>query len=160
MTDTPLPSECPEADIPAAVRRVVAFFEQLTPGDLPRLSSLYAPQARFKDPFNEVQGLAAIEAIFRHMFKALDTPHFVVTTQVVQGPQCFLVWEFRFRFRSRSSSLETAPWQTVHGSTHLIFDDAGHIALHRDYWDAAEELYEKLPVLGALMRWLKRSARG
>jgi hypothetical protein len=27
-----------------------------------------------------------------------------------------------------------------------------------DYWDAAEELYEKLPVLGGLMRWLKRAA--
>ncbi len=32
------------------------------------------------------------------------------------------------------------------------------IAMHRDWWDAAEELYEKLPVVGALMRWLKRRA--
>ena len=30
--------------------------------------------------------------------------------------------------------------------------------MHRDYWDAAEELYEKLPLLGALMRWLKSAA--
>jgi steroid delta-isomerase len=27
--------------------------------------------------------------------------------------------------------------------------------LHRDYWDAAEELYEKIPVLGSILRWLK-----
>jgi steroid delta-isomerase len=27
---------------------------------------------------------------------------------------------------------------------------------HRDYWDAAGELYEQLPVIGSLMRWLKR----
>ncbi|MGO1254794.1 MAG: nuclear transport factor 2 family protein, partial [Alcaligenes aquatilis] len=26
----------------------------------------------------------------------------------------------------------------------------------RDYWDAAEELYAKLPLLGLLMRWLRR----
>ena len=38
-------------------------------------------------------------------------------------------------------------------------DDAQRITLHRDYWDAAEELYEKLPLLGTLMRWLKRRAR-
>jgi hypothetical protein len=31
-------------------------------------------------------------------------------------------------------------------------------AVHRDYWDAAEELYEKLPLLGSLMRWWKRAA--
>ncbi|WP_413888997.1 hypothetical protein [Candidatus Aalborgicola defluviihabitans] len=34
----------------------------------------------------------------------------------------------------------------------------GRILDHRDYWDAAEELYEKLPLLGGLMRWLKRRA--
>ena len=48
--------------------------------------------------------------------------------------------------------------QTVHGSSHLHLAADGRIAIHRDYWDAAEELYEKLPVLGALMRWLKRRA--
>ena len=35
----------------------------------------------------------------------------------------------------------------------------GRVVAHRDYWDAAEELYEKLPVLGALMRLLKRRLR-
>ena len=32
----------------------------------------------------------------------------------------------------------------------------GRIALQRDYWDAAEELYEKLPLLGPALRWLHR----
>jgi hypothetical protein len=34
----------------------------------------------------------------------------------------------------------------------------GRVQDHRDYWDAAEELYEKLPVVGGLMRWLKKRA--
>jgi hypothetical protein len=42
------------------------------------------------------------------------------------------------------------------GGSHLQLDGEGRITLHRDYWDAAEELYEKLPVIGGLMRWLKR----
>ena len=32
------------------------------------------------------------------------------------------------------------------------------VLVHRDYLDAAEELYEKLPLLGGLMRLLKRAA--
>jgi len=42
----------------------------------------------------------------------------------------------------------------------VLREDQGtwRVAVHRDYWDAAEELYEKLPVLGSLMRWLKRRA--
>lgn len=42
--------------------------------------------------------------------------------------------------------------------SHLHWDAEGRTVMHRDYWDAAEELYEKLPLLGGLMRWLKRRA--
>ena len=147
MTDTPSSTH-------ETVQRLVQFFEQLQPNDLSRLPTIYAPEARFKDPFNEVQGLEAIERIFAHMFDALDSPHFVVTERIVQGHQCFLAWDFRFRF----TRFDTTTWQTVRGGTHLVFNDAGLVTLHRDYWDAAEELYEKLPLLGGLMRWLKRRA--
>lgn len=144
-----------EAPIDDAVQRLVLFYEQLTPEDLPQLSSIYAPNARFKDPFNEVEGLAAIEHIFTHMFKSLDRPHFIVGERIAQDHQCFLVWEFRYRYKN----FNRHTWQTVRGGTHLTFDTEGRVTRHRDYWDAAEELYEKLPVVGSLMRWLKRRAQ-
>ena len=147
-------TQAPSRTDDARVARIVALFEALTPDDLARLGEVYHPQARFKDPFNEVQGLAPIRQVFEHMFVALDEPRFVVHDIVVQHDQCFLSWDFLFRFKRFSREL-----QTVHGSSHLKFDAAGVIVLHRDYWDAAEELYEKLPVVRALMRWLKRRAR-
>jgi SnoaL-like domain len=134
--------------------RIAKLFEQLTPDSVPQLLQLYAPDARFKDPFNDVRGLPEIERIFRHMYVALDQPHFVVTHQLVDGEQAFLAWEFRFRFKR----FDTQTWQTVRGSTHLQLNAEGLITLHRDYWDAAEELYEKLPVLGGVMRWLRKRA--
>ena len=135
------------------VQRVIAAFEALSPGDLERLGAYYTEDARFKDPFNEVQGLPAIRAVFAHMFVALEAPRFVVTEAIVQGDQCFLVWDFLFRFRRFSREP-----QTVRGGSHLKFAPDGRVVLHRDYWDTAEELYEKLPAVGALMRWLKRRA--
>jgi ketosteroid isomerase-like protein len=137
-----------------AVQRLVTFFEHLQPQDLPHLKTLYAADARFKDPFNEVQGLQDIERIFAHMFHALHEPHFVVTARLAQDHQCFITWDFRFRFKRFDSNT----WQTVRGGTHVVFNDEGLVTLHRDYWDAAEELYEKIPWLGGLMRWLKRRA--
>ena len=47
----------------------------------------------------------------------------------------------------------------MRGASHLRFDASGKVMLHRDYWDAAEELYAKLPLLGAPMRLLQRMAR-
>ena len=141
-------------DISQRAQAVVHFFENLQPGDLARLGQIYAPQAYFRDPFNEVRGLEQIEAIFGHMFDSLEQPHFIVSEQVLQDRQCFVVWDFRFRFKRFSP----AQWQTVHGSSHLRFDEQGLIQYHRDYWDAAQELYEKLPAIGSLMRWLRRQA--
>lgn len=137
---------------PAA--RLVAYFERLTPASVADMPRFYAPLARFKDPFNDVHGLPAIQKIFNHMFVALDSPRFVVQERIVQGNQCFLTWEFRFRFRNFKKDEE----QLILGSSHLVFSDAGLVTLHRDYWDAAEELYEKLPWIGSLMHWLKKRA--
>ena len=137
-----------------AVTRVAAFFEQLSLADIAAIGQLYAPDARFKDPFNEVQGVPAIRAIFAHMFEALEQPRFVVTGRVVQGQQCFLTWDFLFAFKNFHRGVP----QTVRGASHLVLNDQGLVALHRDYWDAAEELYAKLPVVGGLMRWLQRRA--
>ena len=134
--------------------RLVDFFEHLSPADLSRIGGLYTADARFKDPFNEVQGVPAIAHIFRHMFETLHEPRFVVTGQVLQGNQCFLTWDFLFRFKG----FKQGETQTVRGATHIVLDPQGRVSLHRDYWDAAEELYEKLPMVGSLVRWLKRRA--
>jgi steroid Delta-isomerase len=140
--------------VQAQVARVVEFFETLQPTSVAVMGAFYRPDAYFKDPFNEVHGLPDIQRIFSHMYIALDHPHFVVTERVVQGAQCFLVWDFKFRFKRFDTTTE----QVVRGTSHLRFDAEGRINYHRDYWDAAEELYEKLPVVRHLIRWLKRRA--
>lgn len=138
----------------AAAQSIAAQFESLTPQSVPQLALLYTDKARFKDPFNEVQGTAAIAHIFHHMFDNLHEPRFVVRQRVVDGAQVFLVWDMHFRFKR----FDTVTPQTIRGCSHLSLAPDGRINDHRDYWDAAEELYEKLPVLGRLMRWCRRRA--
>lgn len=135
------------------VARVIHLYESLVPADLPALRGVYADNASFKDPFNQVQGVPAIARIFGHMFRTLDTPRFQVLDAVAEGDALFLTWDFHFRTRGAGAQA-----MRIHGASHLRFDATGRVAMHRDYWDAAEELYEKLPVVGALMRWLKKRA--
>lgn len=130
--------------------QAVRYFETLTRASLDASIYVYTEDARFKDPFNNVQGRAAINAIFEHMFDSLIDPRFKVLAAITEGNHAFLTWDFSFR---RKGSREP---MTIHGGTHLHFAPDGRIAMHRDYWDAAEELYAKLPLLGTLMRWLRR----
>ncbi|OYV02197.1 MAG: hypothetical protein CFE45_01435 [Burkholderiales bacterium PBB5] len=81
MPDQALPQ--PHGD--PRVQRVISLFETLVPADLPALRGVYAADARFKDPFNEVQGLPEIARIFGHMFKALEAPRFRILSAVAQG---------------------------------------------------------------------------
>lgn len=140
---------------PAHVARLITYFETLSPGELAQLGAYYSSKVRFKDPFNDVQGLASLTEVFEHMYRSLERPHFVVTAAITQGRQSFLTWDFGFYFKR----FDTVRLHTVRGGSHLVFSPDGLIELHRDYWDAAEELYEKLPVVGGAMRWLKRRAR-
>ena len=138
----------------ASLNQLVTFFESIEAGNTARLPQVYTDDVFFKDPFNEVRGIAAVAGIFEHMFVQVDAPRFVVTGSVLQGDQAFLTWDFLFRMK-RYSGVE----QCIRGATHLRFAADGRANFHRDYWDAAEELYEKLPLLGSFMRWLKRLAR-
>ena len=130
---------------------LIDFYQQLTPEHIERMPELYSADAYFKDPFNEVRGVTAIQAIFRHMFHQLDSPRFVVTDRLADAHGALLVWEFSFRVaRWRGETI-----QTIRGASHLRFDGDGKVNYHRDYWDAAEELYATLPLIGAIMRRLR-----
>ena len=143
-----LPSEHSTGNCRVALAGIVRFYETLAPETLDQLPGLYAADARFKDPFNDVVGIAAIAGIFRHMFTTVEAPRFEVTTRILTGREAMLGWDFHLRLRGRPV--------LIRGVTHLSFDTDGLVCLHRDYWDAAEELYERLPIIGGLMRWLKR----
>ncbi len=139
------------SDTAAPLHRLQRWFETMTPASVAEVEAIYASTAHFKDPFNEVEGHAAIRAIFSHMFRQVYAPRFVLLETVAQADQAFITWVMYYR-RSADADKE----QRIRGCSHLRFDGHGRITQHRDYWDAAEELYETVPVLGALMRWLKR----
>jgi len=127
---------------------LMAWYGGLTLQSLVEIGEFYATEARFKDPFNDVSGVAAIARIFEHMFSATEAPRFVIGERLLDGDQAFVTWTFEFSLKGR-------PYVIV-GASHLRFDGAGKVLLHRDYWDAAEELLQKLPLIGAPLRWLRR----
>lgn len=130
---------------------VVRWFENVTPQTVGEIERVYAPDAYFKDPFNEVRGVAGIRRVFAGMFEQVAEPRFVVTERWEHERGAALLWNFNF--------FQGGEARTVRGATHLRFGPDGRIVFHRDYWDVAEELYEKVPLLGGLMRAIKSRLR-
>ena len=129
------------------------YFEKLSADTLGQLDAHYAADAWFKDPFHEVTGVTAIRTILRHTFDRLPGARFRVSRRFPGADlHAVILWEMDFVM-----PLTRQP-TTISGATHLEFDADGKVTRHRDYWDAAEELYARLPVLKWLMRGLARRA--
>lgn len=137
----------------ARVRRIVAFFEHLSPEALTSLSGIYAEHARFKDPFNDVVGLGAVAHVYRDMFKQLQSPRFEVHDAALQGHRATLGWTFE-----ATSRLPGLKRLHIRGVSVLDLDHQGRIAAHEDHWDSGEYFYAKLPWLGWLVRFIARRA--
>ena len=133
------------------LHRIARLFEQLSAERLDTLAQIYAPHATFQDPFNRVQGLPAIERQFAHMYAKLYAPRFVVKEVTMDGAVGWMVWDFHFALRAQ------APEQVIEGATRFSLDAQGRVVDHRDFWDACD-FYATVPVLGAVVRRLKRAA--
>ncbi|NVK42318.1 MAG: nuclear transport factor 2 family protein [Oceanospirillaceae bacterium] len=128
--------------------RYIELFENLTPPRLDELSRLVSDEVHFRDPFNDVRGRAAMRRVLEDMFERTQQPRFRVSQRSVEGDRAFLAWTFSARAPVLGN------W-SVDGVSLLQFDGAGRVASHLDYWDSGR-LYARLPLLGCLIRRLRR----
>lgn len=133
-----------------AAAAYIAFYETLTPRSLDRLTQLCTAEVRFRDPFNEVTGVAAYRAVLEKMFEDLVEPRFIVQDQACSGQVCYLRWTFTFRMSPKG-----APW-VIEGMSEVHFDAEGRVTDHLDHWDSGAQFYARLPVVGWLIRWVRR----
>jgi len=136
-----------------AIQGLSFQYENCTRETLPDLLRFYAPNATFKDPFQEVVGHAKIEEIFTKMFDQLNNPKFVIVQTLMGDQQASLLWEFQFSMKRWN----TKP-QKFLGVSWLYFDANHQIKKHIDYWDPASGIYEQLPLLGPVLRFIKKKA--
>jgi steroid delta-isomerase len=135
----------------AHLARYCALFASLSPQDLPRLGEYFAADARFKDPFNDVRGVPAVQAVFAHMFAVTDRPRFEILEQAASGATGFVRWRFRFAPRRRPTAA-----REIEGVSRVLFGAEGRVVEHVDYWDPVEGLYDGVPLLGGALRAIRK----
>lgn len=134
-----------------ALDRLLDWYQNLSPASVDRVSEFYTKDAYFKDPFNEFKSREDIRQTYLHMFRTLDNPRFFIEKTVTEGRQSFAIWHMEFSLNGKC--------MRIRGCSHFEFNADGLVQSHRDYWDAAEEFYEKLPVLGMVLRVIKRRVK-
>jgi hypothetical protein len=133
------------------LRRFAEFYRDFSPAWLPRLGEIYADKFEFLDPFGAIRDdLPALTVHFGKVFKNLHQSAFVVEDAAAGQDGAYVRWTWVFRWKKSS------PEKRVPGVTHLRFGDGGKVVYHRDLFDAAEGFFDLVPVLGFLLRFVKK----
>lgn len=130
------------------LRDYIEYFEKLSARSVPLLDKVAERDVFFKDPFNEVRGLEKMQAVFEHMFQTLENPKFKVTDIAwgKQGNTAYLKWDFVYSLKGKKHHFE--------GMSEVTFAPTGKVTSHIDHWDSGL-VYQKIPLLGALIRAVK-----
>jgi len=134
----------------AALKRYAEFFESLTADRVALLDSVMTDEVHFTDPFNSVRGIEQVRQVFVEMYAQFSDARFVVTHAALADDDSGLLrWELNGKLRRTGE-----PWH-VEGMSHVRFGPDGRVSEHVDYWDAARQFYERLPVVGWLLRRIR-----
>ena len=130
------------------IERFKNYFKVLHESDLSELRELYSDQIIFKDPVHEIRGLVEVEDYFTSMCADLTDCRFEYLDEVVTESTAFVKWVMHFKHPRLGNRLIS-----VRGVSHLKISDK--IDYHEDFYDMGAMLYEQLPLLGNVTRWLR-----
>lgn len=137
------------------IERFTATWRDLSADKVDTLAQVYTADAVFVDPFHRLDGLPAIQHYAAHMYENLIGSEFSFASKHQLGDEIYLRWAMTIRHkRLRGGAPITVP-----GVTYLKLT-GDKVSYHEDYYDGAALIYENIPLLGALVRLVKRNAQG
>ena len=135
--------------IEKATQAYANYFAGLTRDNVEDLRAMATPDIRFKDPFNEITGVDQVIGLLRHMFDTTIDARFTIRDQAIGSSIAFISWDFH-------CSVARLGKLNIVGASEIRFRQDLRVAAHIDHWDAGEQVYQRVPLLGSLLHLVKR----
>ncbi|GEA49927.1 MULTISPECIES: nuclear transport factor 2 family protein [Vibrio] len=130
---------------------VADVYQSLSKDTLHSLTRIYHQDVIFEDSAHKLNGWAELSSYFDNLYQNVIDCRFDILSKHQAGDAGFIIWTMRLRHPKLKGGSEVA----VQGISHLEFRD-GKVIHHRDYFDMGEMLYENLPVLGSVIKTIKK----
>lgn len=134
------------------LEKFCSIYQNLNKNNLTELKEIYSEKVTFVDPMHEVNGIQALIGYFEHLYQNLDYCHFHIHQLIEQEGQACIVWKMEYAHPKINKGQPIV----VDGASHLQFSDK--IDSHRDYLDLGQMLYEHLPLIGPVIKTIKKRA--
>lgn len=131
----------------AAVDEFKARFVTITPALAENLDRLYTEDVRFRDPISEVTGLVELREYFERFAEVSAGNRFEITDEIVVPGRAAVFWTMVL------VDDEGKEKRRFEGVSHLKVRD--RIYEERDYFDLGEAVYDHVPVVSWLTRFVR-----
>src|SRR5210317_1557588 len=132
-------------------RMVQETFENLDPQGIEQLRGIYADDVSFEDPIHGIQGLDALVENFQNLYTNVESCQFKFHRSVVNTKSMFFSWTMILKHKK----LRRGKIIRVEGSSYIKYRQ-GKVYYHRDYFDLGAMVYENIPVLGGLIKFIRK----
>jgi hypothetical protein len=134
------------------LERTRQFFDRLDKHHLELVDRFYDPDATFQDPIHRLRGSTAVKSYYERLYKEVDSIRFEYFKALESENLVSLEW----RMHLTTPALNGGRELTVDGASLIEFGGReGKAVSHRDYFDMGEFVYERVPILGWLIREIK-----
>ena len=133
------------------IEKFKATYLSLNKDNLECLSELYCDNAVFIDPFNQIDNLSNLKKYFSELYENVKTIDFDFIDFSSDNDNHYITWDMKLVHPKLNSGKEFS----VYGATHLKSNESNKIIYHRDYFDAGSMIYERIPIFGRIVLWIK-----
>ena len=130
------------------IRKFKGYFTELNLDDISVLNEIYSDKVLFKDPIHEINGIENLKSYFKKLNENLIQGSFLFTDETIIDNKAYLSWEMKLKLKKPKKNVKAS------GISVLTFEQK--ITKQRDYFDAGELFYENIPLLGGIIRLLKK----
>jgi hypothetical protein len=139
-------------ELPPRGRQVVEFFNAVRYDTMHLVDDFYAEDVEFHDPAGTLKGNDQVKLYYKAMYKNVvdikfDFPAVLATDDVVMAE-----WVMTVKMKSFNGGKPIV----VPGMSHIRFNEEGKAIYHRDSFDLGAMVYEKIPLFGGIVRWLRK----
>jgi limonene-1,2-epoxide hydrolase len=125
------------------------YFSQMDFENDSVLGEIYAENVVFTDPIHKIKGIDNLRHYFGKLNENLIEGSFLFTEESIIDNKAYLSWTMNLKLKRPKNHVKAS------GISVLTLKE-GKIIEQRDYFDAGELFYEYIPVLGSIIRFIKK----
>lgn len=136
---------------PKWLNNFIENYQQLNTDNLGLIYNIYAPDVTFEDAAHTLKGVEQLEDYFVNLYTNLKSCTFTIDDAFSDGDQAAVYWHMTYIH----PSLNKGKAITVSGHS-LIKGEGSLVYYHKDYLDMGAMVYEHIPMIGKIIKTIKR----